>query len=419
MNSLLSEEEKAFLEKYEQQKKRHRASQQAYRLQHQEQIKEYNKKYFEDRKRKLDEINMKIFKSNPIPTNIDVEEISRPIKIDKRTKKGKKQALHMDIVPSYQTRQNPLGENSIKDYISKANKINVIFKNRKLPQPVQAELKKLFNDNPNLNLDLILSEMDYLNDDIKTTIDKLREYYPNDNTFKAHTNILSVISSHFKQLHHIYQPLTKVGKLVNKKVQERREENEVDEGDEGKIISIKPDEIYKNLEKLKSVEDRMIYALYTLFPARRLDYKNMKLTTETSVDKLNDINYLVLSNPKQFIFNDYKTYNTYGKQVFNVPEDLERVFNQYITAKKLKNGDFLFSLLRDKKEPIAESNFSAKVKDVFNKVYGIPISMRFVRMSWATDLYASNPTQTKVKEITLKMAHSPAESALYKKIIKK
>jgi hypothetical protein len=53
--------------------------------------------------------------------------------------------------------------------------------------------------------------MDYLNDDIKTIIDKLREHYPNDNTFKSYTNVLSVISSHFKELHHIYQPLTKVG----------------------------------------------------------------------------------------------------------------------------------------------------------------------------------------------------------------
>ena len=163
----------------------------------------------------------------------------------------------------------------------------------------------------------------------------------------------------------------------------------------------------------------MIYGLYTLFPARRLDYKNMKLTTETNVDMLNDINYLILSNPKQFVFNAYKTDKTYGKQVFEVPEDLDKVFNQYITAKKLKIGDFLFSLLRNKKEPIAESNFSAKVKGVFEKVYGVPITIRFVRMSWATDLYASNPTQTKVKEITFKMAHSPAESALYKKIIKK
>ena len=72
MNSFLSEEEKSFLEKYEQ-KKRHRASQQEYRLRHHEQIREYNRKYFEDRKRKLDEINMKILKSNPIPTYIDVE----------------------------------------------------------------------------------------------------------------------------------------------------------------------------------------------------------------------------------------------------------------------------------------------------------------------------------------------------------
>jgi hypothetical protein len=221
-------------------------------------------------------------------------------------------------------------------------------------------------------------------------------------------------SSHFKELHDIYQTLTKVGKLV----QERREENKLDEEDEGKIISIKPDDVYKNLEKLTNIEDRIIYALYTLFPSRRFDYKNMKLTTETSVDKLNDINYLILSNPKQFVFNDYKTYNTYEKQVFKVPEDLNMIINQHITAKKLKNGDFLFSLRRDKKEPLAEPNFSAKVKGVFKKVYGIPISMRFIRMSWATDLYASNPTAKEIKELANKMSHSPLESRLYNKIIK-
>jgi hypothetical protein len=35
------------------------------------------------------------------------------------------------------------------------------------------------------------------------------------------------------------------------------------------------------------------------FRKLRLDYKNMKLTTETNVDNLNDINYLMLSHPKQ------------------------------------------------------------------------------------------------------------------------
>ncbi len=65
----------------------------------------------------------------------------------------------------------------------------------------------------------------------------------------------------------------------------------------------------------------MIHALDTLFPSRRLDYKNVKLT-ETSIDSLNEIKYLVLSNAKQFVFNDCKTYNTYDKQVFIFPDDL-------------------------------------------------------------------------------------------------
>jgi hypothetical protein len=66
----------------------------------------------------------------------------------------------------------------------------------------------------------------------------------------------------------------------------------------------------------------------------------MKLTTGTNVVMLNDVHYLILSNPKQFVFHDYKTNNTYGMQAFEVPEDLDRVFNQYITAKKLKMAIF-------------------------------------------------------------------------------
>jgi len=52
----------------------------------------------------------------------------------------------------------------------------------------------------------------------------------------------------------------------------------------------------------------------------------MKLTTETNVNMLNDINYFKLSNPKHWqtvYFKDYKTYNTSGKQAFKVPEPLE------------------------------------------------------------------------------------------------
>ena len=418
MNNILTDEERLFLEKHEQQKIKHRASQQAYRTQHQEQIRDYNKRYFEERKKKLNEINEKLLKPASIPTQINIPEIIQPEKIDKRTRKGKKNATHQDIVPSYQTRKDPLSYTSMNDYLNKANKINQIFKNRNLPQPVQAELKKLLNDNQNINQDLILSEMDYLNEDINTTIEKLREVYTNDNTFKSYTNVLSVIASHFKNFNHIYQPLTKIGKFINQKVQEKREQNELDEKDEGKIINIDKDEIMDNLEKLKRIEDRVIYALYMLFPARRLDYRNMKITTETDETKLNHINYLIVSNPLKFIFNDYKTDRIYGKQSFPVPADLGQILNQYIMMKGLKSGDYLFSLLRNKKEAIAESNFSNKIMSVFKKIYGIPITDRFLRMSWATHINNSNLSQAEIKKLTLMMAHSILESGKYRKLLK-
>ena len=102
MNSILSEEEKAFLAKYEQQKQKHRASQQAYRTSHQEQIKQYNKIYQENIKRQRDEINKKLMKADlPPPAHISVAEISKPPKIDKRTRHGKQHVQHVDIQPSY------------------------------------------------------------------------------------------------------------------------------------------------------------------------------------------------------------------------------------------------------------------------------------------------------------------------------
>jgi hypothetical protein len=117
-------------------------------------------------------------------------------------------------------------------------------------------------------------------------------------------------------------------------------------------------------------------------------------------------------NKKKFVFNDYKTYKTYKKQVFDVSESLSKII------KGLKDSDFFISLERNKKEIISEGNFSTKISNIFNKIYNIPISIRFLRMSWASSLYSKNPTTKEIKEIAFKMAHSPAESSLYKKLLK-
>jgi len=98
-----------------------------------------------------------------------------------------------------------------------------------------------------------------------------------------------------------------LSKKTNITVQENREENQIDEGDENKIIDVGEEAFNKNVGKLNKIEDILIYGLYILFPARRLDYKNMMITSENDTSKLDGINYLTLSSPKMFVFNRYKT----------------------------------------------------------------------------------------------------------------
>ena len=246
-----------------------------------------------------------------------------------------------------------MGAAFINDYIAKANIINKLFNKRNLPAEVKAELRKLLNDNNNINEDLILNEMNYIKNNIVNTIDTLRTHYTNDNSFKAYTNILTVISSHLKTIYRsIHQILTKTGIYINKKVQEQREENLLDEEDYNKIIDLDKSTINKNISKLPRIDDILIYTLYTLQPARRLDYRNVRITNETDIKKLNDpsTNFLIIDTlPYRFIFNDYKTYKIYGQQVIPVEDKtLNIVIGEYINEKKLKNGDYLFSKLRDK-----------------------------------------------------------------------
>jgi dephospho-CoA kinase len=62
-------------------------------------------------------------------------------------------------------------------------------------------------------------------------------------------NILVVITSHLKTLNKsVYQTLTKLNIYINKQVQDKRKENILDEGDEGKIINLDQPEILTNIQ---------------------------------------------------------------------------------------------------------------------------------------------------------------------------
>ena len=398
-------------EKEEIRKQKRREASKKYREANKEKIHDYNIKYNQTIK------ETKPIKEEATPTPINIKEILTETKTNKRTKKNKAN----EIIPSFKTRDENISQSSINDYISKSNIIHRIFTNKTLSKSLKVQLINLFNNN-DFNEDLILSQMPYINNDIEPTINTLRTQYKNDNTFKNYINILVVITSHLKTLNKsVYQTLTKLNIHFNNIITEKRKENKINKEDENKIIDLDKSAIIANINKLSNIEDRLIYALYSLFPARRLEWRLTKLILDETTN-INDIqyNYLILKDGKyQIIFNNYKTATTYGKQIFKIDDnELTNILNDYILKSKLLNGDFLFSLKTDKNKVIAHSNFSHLISNVFKKVYNIPISLRYLRMSHITYILNKNPSIKEMELLAYKMGHSKEEQGLYKKIKK-
>jgi hypothetical protein len=246
------------------------------------------KKYNESKKNKYELIRKKLFDASPKTVLIPLADDA--IKIDRRTKRGKRQTS-TDVIPSYQTRKRELGQGTKNNYISKANTIHRIFTDEELTPELRTELIKLVNDKP-IDENFIIDNMKYLIN--KTpTIETLRSNNYNDNTFKSYLNVLVVITSHLPSLRDNYQILTKLSIKINKAVQDVRDENKLHECEKDKIIDLNRNIILKHLNLLTNIKDRLIFALYTLQPARRLDWRLTVLTTKTDEKKLDNENKII------------------------------------------------------------------------------------------------------------------------------
>lgn len=400
------------MDEIELKKQKHREAQKKYREANKNKIHDYNIKYNKTIK------ETKPIKEEPTPTPINIKEILTETKTNKRTKKNKTN----EIIPSFKTRDENITQTTLNDYISKCNIIHRIFTNKILSKSLKVQLINLFNNN-DFNEDLILSQMPYINNDIEPTINTLRTHYKNDNTFKTYLNILVVITSHLKTLNKsVYQTLTKLNIYLNEVITDKRKENKINKEDENKIIDLDKSAIITNINKLDNINDRLIYALYSLFPARRLEWRLTKIILDETTN-INDVkyNYLILKDGKyKIIFNNYKTATTYGRQIFNIDNnELINILNDYIIKSKLLNNDFLFSLKTDKNKVISQSNYSHLISNVFKKVYNIPISIRYLRMSHITSYLSKNPSIKEMELLAYMMGHGTTEQQLYKKVIKK
>lgn len=423
----LTEEQKKVLEKMEKIKLQNKLRQQRYREKNKdnEEYKksraEYQRNYRKQLKEKFNSIQGVVNKVEEKPKPVEIVEIMRPPIKSKREKRyDKKHNITNEVIPAFKTRKTGLEQSTIKNYIDKSNILHKFFTNNALPVKLRDELNKLFNDNQFADK-YITTNMPYLNN-AEDTIQKLREKYPKDNSFKNYVSVLAVIAGHITSLNKNYQMFSKVAKNVNEGIEKKRADNTLPKADEKKIIDINKNVVMSNLEKLKNIADKFIYSLYTLFPSRREeDYRLMKLTYYNRADELDtDYNYLQVmkDNTMNFIFNEYKTKKKFKQQIFDVPTEIVNIANSYINQMNIKENELLFFSNNDHKDLISQSNFSTRISTVFKKVHDIPVSVQFIRKSHSTYLFDISHKErwsaNKIKDYTDKMAHSESESRLYR-----
>ncbi len=136
----LTADEIAFLEKMEKNKQKHREAQAKYRTSKKDVIKEYNKKYYDEQREKL---NSKLSKQPKvsIPTPINIQQIAAsPQNIDRRTRRGKRQNATGEIETTYETRKEPLEYSTIDEYITKADILQRFFTKKSLSPILKAEM---------------------------------------------------------------------------------------------------------------------------------------------------------------------------------------------------------------------------------------------------------------------------------------
>ena len=110
----------------------------------------------------------------------------------------------------------------------------------------------------------------------------------------------------------------------------------------------------------------------------------MKIIKEPEKYDLNDpeTNYLILTSPERFIFNDYKTSKTYEQQTINILDpSLIDIINQYIKIKNIQDGEYLITQPTNKNNLIDKGNFSRLITKIFKKALNINTSLDYIRKS--------------------------------------
>lgn len=153
------------------------------------------------------------------------------------------------------------------------------------------------------------------------------------------------------------------------------------------------------------LKNHLVLSLYTYNPPRRiLDYIMLKIAKTPQDAKDTRYNYYII-NKKMFVFNVFKTAKSIGQQVIEVPQNLSKIINNYISVKKLRVGDLLLGFRN-----YLQLNYLLK------KLLGCGVdNIRHSHTNYAYKEF-NIPTNEYMSNLAYKMGHSVETNLLYRKI---
>jgi len=149
-----------------------------------------------------------------------------------------------------------------------------------------------------------------------------------------------------------------------------------------------------------SLEERILIGLYTQLEPVRVDYTHIKLYD--SDPKLKEGTYFVINDKtREVVINTHKTDATYGAIRQPLPERLADMIIMWF-----KDETVMF--------PVTEASLTKRIKKLFKKLTGKPMTVCALRHSRLTHLYKGCPMPEEMKRVAKAMGHSVETAQSYR-----
>jgi len=161
-----------------------------------------------------------------------------------------------------------------------------------------------------------------------------------------------------------------------------------------------------------TIQDWVIYCLYTMIAPLRADYSPMKFYDRKPREDKG--NYLVLRKKKPyFVLHDYKTSAKFGRVERLIPKSLVAVLTVWRT---FNPSEWL--LLKSKGgEPMASDTLSQRVIRLFERVSNKPAGISMLRHAYITKMRGGKELSYDQKEaLSREMLHSMNTNEMYRRI---